>query len=127
MTEQPKLGFRIYLTPRMADRLDLLFNDPRTGKLRYGTLTTLTERAINHYLAAQAAKLEKKDMSELQEGTQEWMTEMARRAAADELDEETLRMLVERLREGRKSLVGQKTKSGGKTTTVTPLNLEDML
>ncbi len=122
-----KHDFKVWLTERLTLRLRLLFEKTDTGRMKYGVFTVIAEQAIDQFLRVQAAKLERRDMEGLETGSDAWWAEMRRRAANDELGADELRALIDLKREGRKTIVGQKTKAKKGESSVKALSLDELL
>lgn len=129
MIQEKKIPYKMWLSPRTASRMVVAFGNLETGDIRHGTLTKIADIAISGFLKQAAEKLIEKEINTMEEGSHEWWNEMRRLAAADLLEEAQLSLLVDKLREGRKTVVGgdKKTKKKSEVTTIPLDELEAML
>lgn len=121
-----KVPFKVYLSKRTADRMLVAFGNVETGDLKFGTLTKLADIAIQSFLKRSSDSLIAKEIELMEVGSTEWWNEQRRRAAADLMTEAELADCIDRLREGRKTMTGEKKSKSKKATEVTPLDINEL-
>lgn len=115
--------FKVWVPEEDAMRLEILLFDSSTGKPAYGGISRVFSRALQEYFQSIAKKRGLMDLNEAQAA----VMDLRSKVVAGTATKEEMRDLIAKLREGRMTVIGQKT-SGAKTKTpAVPINLDDLM